>query len=99
MLRRCASFCVTTWETRTASARAARAFATSSGTVTWAPRFVTAISRRYSRPFSPAKPFTLRIASMPTVCASVPMHAPRTTILRLSPVRIAPLISDDDSSG
>ena len=45
VLRRCASFWVTTWETRTASARSARARATSSGTVTWAPRFVTAISR------------------------------------------------------
>ena len=36
---------------------------------------------------------------MPTVCASVPMQAPRTTILRFSPVRMAPLISADDSSG
>ena len=36
---------------------------------------------------------------MPTVWASVPMHAPSTTIFRFRPVRMAPLISDDDSSG
>src|SRR3954454_24323846 len=99
VLRRWASFCVTTCETRTASARAARARATSSGTVTCAPRFVTSISRWYSRPFSPAKPLTLRIASMPTVCASVPMQAPRTTSLRRNRVRIARSISAWPSSG
>ena len=36
---------------------------------------------------------------MPTVCASVPMHAPSTTSLRPSPARTRRLISAGDSSG
>ena len=40
-----ASFWVTTWLTRTASAFSAFARATRSGTSTWAPRFTTLISR------------------------------------------------------
>ena len=36
---------------------------------------------------------------MPTVCASVPMHAPSTTSLRPSPPRIRRLPSADESSG
>src|SRR5690242_5461007 len=44
-------------------------------------------------------PFTLRIASMPTVCASVPMHAPTTTSLRRSRALMAVLTSLADSSG
>ena len=36
---------------------------------------------------------------MPTVCASVPMHAPTTTSLRPSPVRIRRFTSAEDSSG
>ena len=45
VFRTCASFCVTTCETSTASAFSARARRTSSGTNTCAPRFTTRISR------------------------------------------------------
>jgi hypothetical protein len=41
----------------------------------------------------------LRIASIPTVCASVPMHAPTTTRRRRSDALIAAFASLGVSSG